>query len=316
MLFSRPRPNSMLDSFTHAGILALAGPTSSGKSAVAAHLARSCAAEVVNLDPYQAFAGLEILSAQPNEAERSLARHHLYGVLDPAEERDAASFAKLAHECVAEIRARGRKVVLVSGSGLYLRAFGGGLDLGLPPPNAELRARLEARSLDDQLEELHQLDPVEWERIDRRNPRRVTRALEICLLSGQPASSLRTGSAPKIPGPTSVCLWPEPETLKARIRERTARMFGPALKQEIASLESKTLGRSAASTLGLSTARAWQVGQLRTDQAIDEISTRTWQYARRQRTWFKRAVEFQPLEVGPQDTPEELSLRIRESVEW
>ena len=298
------------------GVLALAGPTASGKSAVAAALAHACDAEVVNLDPYQAFAGLEILTAQPSRDEFSLAPHHLYGIFDPAVERDAASFAKLAETTVAEIRSRGKKAVLVSGSGLYLRAFLGGLDNGLPAPNPELRAKLEARGLESQLEELRILDPHSWETIDRKNPRRVTRALEICLLSGQPASVLRTGAVGKTDGPVSICLWPDPETLKTRIRERSARMLGPALAREIAALENKTLGRSASSTLGLSTARAWCAGQFTSGQAVDELCSRTWQYARRQRTWFKKAREFRPLEIQALDSPDAFARQVREAAGW
>jgi tRNA dimethylallyltransferase len=298
------------------GVLALAGPTASGKSAVAAALARACDAEVVNLDPYQAFAALEILTAQPSAEELSLAPHHLYGFLDPTKERDAAGFAALAESTVKEIRARGKKAVLVSGSGLYLRAFGGGLDSGLPPSDPELRARLEARSIESQLEELKKLDPEEWERIDRMNPRRITRALEICLLSGQPASSLRRGHANKPAAPASFCLWPETEHLKARIRERSARMFGPGLAAEIDALEKLPPGRAAASTLGLATARTWRAGHLARTDAASELATLTWQYARRQRTWFKKAGEFQRVETRDDEAPEDIAARIRTLAGW
>lgn len=298
------------------GVLALAGPTASGKSAVAATLAQACDAEVVNLDPYQAFAGMEILTAQPSPAERSLAPHHLYGFLDPTEERDAAGFAKLAENAVADIRARGKMVVLVSGSGFYLRAFAGGLDQGLPAPDPELRSRLEARTLDSQLDELRKLDPEEWQRIDRMNPRRVTRALEICLLSGQPASSLRQSRRNRPDAPTSFCLWPEAEILKARIRARSTRMFGPALADEIDTLENLPLGRAASTTLGLSTARSWRAGHLSEPNAVEELSTLTWQYARRQRTWFKKAEEFARVETGEDESPDDIAVRIRSRAGW
>ncbi|MFM7180726.1 MAG: tRNA (adenosine(37)-N6)-dimethylallyltransferase MiaA [Verrucomicrobiales bacterium] len=298
------------------GVLALAGPTASGKSAVAAALARACDAEVVNLDPYQAFAGMKILTAQPSETELAMAPHHLYGFLETNMERDAAGFAALAHSVVAEICQRGKKVILVSGSGLYLRAFSGGLDSGLPAPDAELRARLEAMSLESQLDELQRLDPEEWERIDRMNPRRVTRALEICLLSGQPASSLRRGQGSRRDGPPSFSLWPETESLKTRIRERSARMFGPELSREIDALEKLPLGRSASTTLGLATARAWRAGTLEHTQAAEELATLTWQYARRQRTWFKKAEEFQRVETGDLESPEDLASRIRLMAGW
>jgi tRNA dimethylallyltransferase len=298
------------------GVLVFAGPTASGKSAAAAALAYACAAEVVNLDPYQAFAGMEILTAQPIAAESTLAPHHLYGFLDPSEERDAAGFATLAESVVSEIRNRGKKVVVVSGSGLYLRAFGGGLDRGLPAPDPELRARLEAKTLESQLEDLRKLDPEEWERIDRRNPRRVTRALEICLLSGRPASLLRKSRTNKPEAPPSFCLWPEADGLKARIHQRSVRMFGPDLADEIDALENRPLGRAASSTLGLATARAWRAGTLPPAKAVEELSTLTWQYARRQRTWFKKAEEFEKVEVSEAETPEEIAGKIRKMIGW
>lgn len=306
----------MPGSHPYEGVIVLAGPTASGKSSVAARLARACGAEVVNVDPYQAFRGLEILTAQPDAGENALAPHHLYGCLDPAEERDAAGFAAVARTVVESIRARARRVVLVSGSGLYLRAFSGGLDEALPAPDPGLRARLEERTLENQLGELRQLDPEEWEKIDRRNPRRVTRALEICLLTGGPVSALRKKRNETIPAPPGFCLWPESEALKARIRTRARAMFGPALAVEIETLDRHSPGRSAASTLGLETARAWLDGRLSTEQAATELATRTWQYARRQRTWFKKAGEFTPLPVEVHEAPEDIAGRIRTLAGW
>lgn len=301
---------------SHDGIIAIAGPTASGKSAVAASLAHACAAEVVNLDPYQAFAGLEILTAQPDGTERELVPHHLYGFLPPGAERDAAGFAVLVRQTVEEVRSRGHKVVLVSGSGLYLRAFSGGIDDSLPASDPALRTRLEALPLARQLDELHALDPEEWERIDRRNPRRVIRALEICLLTGGTASALRKSRDKPPAGPQSFCLWPESEALKVRIQTRARAMLSTALAREIDALRERSLGRSASSTLGLETVRAWRDGHLSTESAIAELATRTWQYARRQRTWFKKAGEFELVHLAPEEPAEQVAERIRRMAGW
>ncbi len=289
----------------------LAGPTASGKSAVAAALARGLGAEVVNGDPFQAWRGMPILTARPEEAELEAVPHHLYGVLDPAVDRDAAGFSKLVADTIAEISARGKPALVVSGSGLYLRALTGGLDEGLPPPDPELRARLEARDPADLLRELEALDPEEAGKIDRQNPRRVLRALEIHLQTGRPVCELRKRRMEQAPPPIAgVVLWPERDDLRDRIARRAKQMLGPALRDELAALDGVELSRTAARTLGLAIARDWRDGKLSDAEAAARLATETWQYAKRQRTWFRRATEFLPVPTAAGENADSIAARI------
>lgn len=289
----------------------LAGPTASGKSAVAAALARELGAEIVNADPYQALKLLPVLTAQPEPGEFAAVPHHLYGVLDPTEDRDAAGFSLLVSAKLDELSSRGRTAIVVSGSGLYLRALLGGLDEGLPAPDPELRAQLEARDPADLLRELEARDPEEAGRIDRRNPRRVLRALEIHLQTGRPVGELRRQrEMNRVPPPAGVVMWPERDDLRERISRRALQMLGPALRDELAALDHITLSRTAARTLGLETARAWRDGKLTDTEAAALLATETWQYAKRQRTWFRKASEFLPLETTAGESASGIADRI------
>lgn len=282
----------------------LAGATASGKSAVAVELACRLDAAVVNADPFQAWQGMAVLTAQPGPDEMARASHYLYGVLDPAEDRDATSFASLVKKTIDTLAARGTPAIVVSGSGLYLRALTGGIDDGLPAPSADLRAELEALPLDQLLAELHERDPAEFARIDRHNPRRVVRAVEICRLTGQSVSSLRRSRDQATARPLSGVVLDLPaDALKSRIRERADRMVGPLLAAEVDGLADKPLSRTALQTLGLAIARDWRAGRISRDEAVAALAARTWQYARRQRTWFRRATEFLPQAVADGASP-------------
>lgn len=284
--------------------LLLAGATASGKSAVAVELACRLDAVVVNADPFQAWQGMPILTAQPGPDELARVAHHLYGVIDPTLDRDANGFAEMVRKFLAELAATGTRAIVVSGSGLYLRALTGGIDHGLPAPSPELRAELEQSPLAALLAELLQLDPVEYDRIDKQNPRRVVRAVEICRLTGQTASSLRRQRESSGPRPhAGVVLDLPSDYLKARVKERTDRMVCMELVDELAGLDGKVLSRTAGQTLGLEIARDWRAGRLGRAEAVAAMVARTWQYARRQRTWFRGAAEFSPHPVGVDESP-------------
>src|SRR6185295_2916632 len=155
----------------------LCGPTAVGKSAVAIELAKRLGGEIVSVDSMQVYRGLDIGTAKPSAEERRRVPHYLIDVVDLAESFDAAQFIRRAHEAVEDIRSRRRLPILCGGTGLYFKAFLQGLG-GSPPADPKLRRELETMPLPDLLRELAERDPATYASIDRRNPRRVIRALE------------------------------------------------------------------------------------------------------------------------------------------
>lgn len=296
----------------------IAGPTASGKSALAVALALAQGqTHVVNADPFQAWHGMDVLTAQPTTEERAAVPHHLYGVLAPDTDRDAVGFAGLVQHSLVSLAKQSQQALVVSGSGLYLRSLFRGLDPGIPPADATLRAQLEALSLSELLEKLHHLDPEEYTLIDRNNPRRVVRAVEICLLTGKTVSSLRQSrnqpqqdtSAQKSEPvqPQGIWLDWDSDALKKRIKSRAAAMLSPQLRDELAKLDSICLSSTARQTLGLDIARAWRDGKLSATEAETALAIRTWQYAKRQRTWFRKTTDLLPLAVSESDTVDTLT---------
>src|SRR4051812_41200252 len=162
----------------------IAGPTAVGKSEIALAVAEKIGGEIISVDSMQVYRGLDIGTAKPSAAERARVRHHLIDVVDITEPFDAAQFVRLATAAVAEIQSRGRVPIFCGGTGLYFKAFLEGLG-DAPPADEALRAQLETVPLPELLAELTEKDPVTYEKIDRQNPRRVIRAVEVIRLTGK-----------------------------------------------------------------------------------------------------------------------------------
>src|SRR5208282_5640694 len=170
--------------------LFLVGPTAVGKSAVALELAQRLNAEIVSADSMQVYRGMDIGTAKPTAAERALVPHHLIDVCEVGDVFDAKQFVELASRAIADIHSRAKLALVVGGTGLYVRALRHGLFEG-PSRNEELRARLEAMAAPELFEELKRLDPQTASRIERHNPRRLVRALEVFHETGKPISELQ-----------------------------------------------------------------------------------------------------------------------------
>ena len=169
-------------------VVALFGATALGKTEVAIALAERLSADIVVADSMQVYAGLPIVTNQPDETQRARARHHLVGFVPPQREFTVAEYAREAHEVIDGLRREGRAVIVEGGSGLYLRAALGDLEFAAPPDDA-LRRELEDRWARDPggvVEQLRLLDPASLARLDASNPRRVIRALEAVLANGAP----------------------------------------------------------------------------------------------------------------------------------
>ena len=279
----------------------LAGPTAVGKSAVALALAESLGGEIISVDSMQVYRGLDLGTAKPSAAERARVPHHLLDVLELSEAFDAAQFVRLAAAAVVEIQARGRVPIFCGGTGLYFKAWLEGLGEA-PPSDARVRAELEATPLSELLVELEQRDPLTYARIDRQNPRRVVRAVEVIRLTGKPFSAQRANWNPEVRSQKSeviFCFSREPADLRARIETRVDTMFAAGLVDETRALLSLGLqqNRNAMQALGYRQVVAHLAGERGLAETIALVKTKTWQFARRQGTWFRSqlSVERVPL---------------------
>lgn len=273
-------------------VFAVVGPTAVGKTSCAIELARGLGSEILSFDARQFYRGLAIGTAQPSAAERAAVPHHFVDFLSPSELFSAGAYAEAALERIAGLHAAGhRAVVLVGGSGLYLKAVLEGLN-ELPaslPIRAELQARLEREGLTPLLDQLRELDPVHVARMDTANPQRVVRALEVCLASGRPFSSFHDASA-VAPRPFNHAIFgleAPREVLEARIRKRLEAMITAGWADEArAALPYRH--ENALQTVGY---REWFEhfdGEYSLEEMRELIAVRTRQYAKRQMTWFKR----------------------------
>jgi tRNA dimethylallyltransferase len=265
------------------------GPTASGKSALALEMARELDGEIVNADAFQLYRGLENLSAAPSDEEKSLVPHHLYSVLDPSAAADAGGYMRMAKPVIMEIQSRGKTPIITGGSGLYLKFITHG-PAPLPAGDAKLRAELDVRPLEDLVSQLRALDPAEAARTALQNRRFVSRALEICLLTGCKASDLRdqweTRTREIAASLRGILIQRTRQDLHARIAERTRAMLDGRAIEEVAALGK--VSRNCEMAIGLREIRALISGEIDRARCEDLINAATRQYAKRQETWFRR----------------------------
>ncbi len=269
----------------------IAGPTAVGKTPMAAEVAERCNAEIVSADAFQVYAGMDVLTAKPSPEILAKAPHHMIGVTPISEVSDAARFSEMARKAIADVESRGKLPILVGGTGFYIRALTGQLP-DLPAADPDLRAQLEVQSRDSLILRLSQLDPVAAARIDRRNPRRLVRAVEVCMLTGKPFSSFRID-----PGTTQgVSLVRDRADLHARIEARTTRMFDQDVVGEVSRARTR-VGPTAAQAIGYREICAHLDGSMDRETCIKRIQQITRQYAKRQLTWLRRQTSFKAVNL-------------------
>jgi tRNA dimethylallyltransferase len=274
-------------------LLVIAGPTASGKSALALSLAQRLAGEILNADSQQVYRGLDVGTAKPTSAERALVPHHLLDLVDPGEDMDAARWAALADAAAAEVSARGRLPVVVGGTGLYLRALLHGV-VTAPGRDPALRARLQAEAAQRGKAALHArlatVDPAAAARIGENDLVRVVRALEIAA-GGRTASELRAahGFAEDRHRALLLALDPPRPELHARIDARVRAMFEGGLLDEARDLRAR-FGTSLPARLPIGYADAVAVveGALPLEEAVRRVQVAHRRYARRQVVWLRR----------------------------
>jgi tRNA dimethylallyltransferase len=278
--------------------LAIVGPTASGKSEIAFSIAAQCSdVEIVSLDSMQVYRGMNVGTAKPSSAERAAVPHHLVDVVEPSTEWSVRDTQEAARAAIAGIEARGRRALLVGGTGLYVRAVIDGLQV--PPRDTERRVALERAvaepgGLAAAYARLAESDPRAASRIDPGNARRIVRALEVLDATGLPFSSFGPGLE-DYPEPvldvTQVGVWLPRAALARRIEARFAAMRERGLEIEVRRLAAVPggLSRSARQAIGYKEVLAVLAGELPSaDDAFDLAVRRTRKFARRQRVWFRR----------------------------
>lgn len=269
-------------------VIAVVGPTGSGKSDLAVELALALDGEVINADSMQFYRGMDIGTAKITDAERRGVPHHLLDILDVTQEASVSDFQQLARAAVADIHSRGKRAILAGGSGLYVRAA---LDvLEFPGTDPEIRGRLEQDHASvgtaPLLERLRAVDPVSAGRLG--DGRRIIRALEVFELTGRPFSSFMPTREYVQPA-VQIGLAVDREVLRGRLAERVHRMVERGLLAEVERLEAAGLrrGRTAPRALGYAQFLKVLDGEADVAQATEETIVATRQFARRQLTWFR-----------------------------
>ena len=280
-------------------LVALCGPTASGKTLAAIALAERVGGEVVSCDSMAVYRGLDVGTAKPSEAERARVRHHLIDVADPDEAFTAARFAKLADDAIADCAARGVPVVVAGGTGLYLRALLHGL-FEAPPPDPVLRARIKAEAAEIGWPALHgrlaTFDPEAAARIAPSDPVRIERALEVFEQTGVPLSHhfAEQKRAPRYL--MQVHLIDPPRTvLDQRIAARTDAMIAAGLVEETERALARWGRVRPLSALGYKEAVQHLDGALDLPGMREAIRIATRRFGRRQRTWFAKEPDARPV---------------------
>jgi tRNA dimethylallyltransferase len=269
-------------------VIAVVGPTGSGKSDLAVDLALALDGEVINADAMQFYRGMDIGTAKVTEAEQRGVRHHLLDILDVTQEASVSDFQQQARDAVADIHRRGKRAILAGGSGLYVRAA---LDvLDFPGTDPEIRARLEQENAAEGtavlLDRLRAVDPVSAGRLG--DARRIIRALEVFELTGRPFSSFMPTREYNQPA-LQIGLEVDREQLRERLAVRVHRMVERGLLAEVERLDAQGLRRGKTAPRALGYAQFLKVldGEADEAQAAEETIVATRQFARRQLTWFR-----------------------------
>ncbi|HEY3931348.1 MAG TPA: tRNA (adenosine(37)-N6)-dimethylallyltransferase MiaA [Verrucomicrobiae bacterium] len=284
----------------------IAGPTAVGKSEIALALAEKIGGEIISADSMQVYRGLDIGTAKPNSEERKRIPHHLIDICDLTENFDAAQFIRLAQKAVEEIQSRNKIPIFCGGTGLYFKAFLSGLGEA-PATNPELRAELEAASFESLLRELRERDPAAYEKIDKQNPRRVIRAVEVIRLSGKKFSEQRAEWKSEARSQKSEKFFAfsrQAEDLHARINARVDTMFARGLVNETRGLLQRGLeqNKTAMQAIGYRQVVEHLRGERPLAETIELVKSRTRQFAKRQLTWFRRQLDPEWIELKPDES--------------
>jgi tRNA dimethylallyltransferase len=276
-------------------MIAVVGPTGSGKSDLAIELAIAFNGEIVNCDSVQLYRHMDIGTAKVPPEQRRGIPHHLIDILDPDEVFTAGDYMRAARPLLVDICRRRRIPIVTGGTGFYFRALTAGLFHG-PSRNEDLRAKLARRTPERLHKLLRRFDPIAAERIHANDAKKVQRALEVCILTRRPISAQQPARTP-LTGFRVLALGLDPprDALAARINARCVEMFRQGLLDELRRILAMGFGRGskALESIGYREALMHLAGEITVEAAVTHTQTATRQYAKRQRTWFRREADVQ-----------------------
>ena len=279
-------------------VIYITGATASGKSALAMRLANTLGGEIISVDSMQVYCGLNIGTAKPSSQEQNEIQHHLIDVAQLSEAFDAAQFVSLAQQALKLIWKRGRVPIFCGGTGLYFRALIEGLGES-PPGDESLRDELAQMPIESLVTELSIKDPEAAKQVDLKNSRRLLRAIEVIRLTGRPYSEQRIGWDNVDKAPQNLfCISREVDVLNQRIHKRVDEMFNQGLVEETQTLIKKGLrnNRNACQALGYRQVLDLLDGKLDLENVVQQVKTKTRQFAKRQRSWFRNQMKCKFLE--------------------
>ena len=270
-------------------VIAIVGPTASGKTKLAIDLAKEINGEIISADSRYVYKGFDIASAKPTMEERDGIPHHLIDIVEPEIDYSVADFYDDAKNTIYEIIERGNTPIIAGGTGLYFRVLLETYDLPRVEANPELRAKLEIKEKEDLLEELKKLDPKGYEKVKDANKRRIIRALEVTKILGRPFSEASIEKEPEFDVEWRIPYIESRDVLYERINHRVDLMVEQGLIEETKQLLKKH-GRikNFICTIGYKEILTYLDGEATLEEALDKLKQHTRNYAKRQLTWFRK----------------------------
>lgn len=300
----------------------LTGATASGKSGISIPLGKALDAEIISLDSMSIYRDMDIGTAKPSKFNRQQLPHHLVDIVDPTEEYSVSDYTQAAFDKITEIHERGKQVLFVGGTALYLKTILRGAFQG-PPADWEfreaVRQEIEQVGHEHLIRRLEQVDPLSAHKLHPNDTRRIIRALEVYTLTGKPISHLQTqfdeGSTPEEYRVFAI-RWPRPQ-LHQRIDARVEEMFARGFIDEARMLRDKygQLGRTASQAVGYQELFALLDGEIEADEVVEKVKNRTHQFARHQETWFRGLSEVTWIERSDSESTEQVVEQILSIVE-
>jgi len=273
-------------------LVVIVGPTGAGKTRLSLALAEKTGGEVISCDSQQVYLGMDIGTGKATAAERARVAHHLLDVVEPDQDMTAARFIAMADAAIAEIAERGKPIIVVGGTGLYVRALLLGLFEG-PPASPELRTELAALGLAALREELERVDPAAAAKIEKNDEKRTIRALEVFRLTGEPMSAHQARhdhrTLPRRYDARLIGLAPEREDLYKAIDARVDEMIAAGFEAEVAALRARGFRPPLRSqqAIGYAELHAVAAGEVDRARGIELIKRNSRHYARRQLSWYR-----------------------------
>lgn len=308
------QPHSAEEKALLKSALWIAGPTASGKSALALELAHAMDGEIISVDSMQVYRGMDIGTAKPTKEEQQQVRHHMIDLVEVDVPFDVARFRREALLAALNIANRQRRILFCGGTGFYFQALIQGIGHA-PPSDTSLREALNEQSIESLLDELAGTDPATFERIDRQNKRKIVRALEVVRLTGKSFTTFKSDwtTNPLIDPSRFWILEQETDALRERINQRVDTMIKTGWIDETKRLLETGLRKNttACQAIGYRQIMDYLNDKLSLEETISLIKTKTWQFAKRQRTWFRHQARGTQIQMTPGNRQETIKTLIQ-----